>query len=144
MFEDRTTDRVVLLVDDNPEHVRTIQNAFDPSVQVVAIATGQQALAYLQRQGKFQTAPRPNLILLELKLPDQEGHAILSTLKQDSSLKRIPTVILTHSDQPEDIFRSYTTQGNCYVIKASDPEQLNEIVARIEAFWLGIVTLPVA
>jgi chemotaxis family two-component system response regulator Rcp1 len=143
MIEDTTSQRVVLVVDDNPDHVCRIEAAFrDQSVNVVAIATAQQALAYLKRQEPYQWAPRPALILLELNLSDQSGREMLITIKTDANLRRIPTVVLTLSDQTQDIYQSYAAQGNCYVIKVTEQDRLTQIIERIKTFWLGIVTLP--
>jgi chemotaxis family two-component system response regulator Rcp1 len=145
-MEAHSTQRLVLIVEDNPEHARLIQTAFEQNAggpQMVAIADGNQALDFLHRRGSYSNAPRPDLILLDLNLPGRNGQEVLSEIKADSQLKRIPIIVLTASASETDIFRTYALQGNCYVIKSSDLEQLFQIVRRIEEFWLGIVTLPV-
>lgn len=136
--------RVILVIDSNADHVRTIEQALgesDEAYEMVAIASGQQALAFLHHESPYETAPRPDLILLDLNLPE-EGHAILAKIKEAPHLRRIPIVVLTLSDSGDDVFNSYTLQGNCYVVKSNHLEQLHQIVKQIEAFWLGIVTLP--
>jgi chemotaxis family two-component system response regulator Rcp1 len=105
----------------------------------VAIADPQAALDYLHRQGEYTTAPRPDLILLDLELG---GYELLAAIKGDNRLRRIPIIVLTLSDCPDDIFQTYAIQGNCYVIHPSDRDQLTQILHRIEEFWLNIVTLP--
>ncbi|MDX2242576.1 MAG: response regulator [Leptolyngbyaceae cyanobacterium bins.302] len=139
------SERVVLVIEDNLEHLRQIEAAFEESTirhRLVTIANGDEALDFLQRQGNFADAVRPDLILLDLNLPGRDGREILKEIKNNSQLKRIPIVVLTLSSGRDDIFNSYALQGNCYVVKTSDLEQLFQVVKRIEEFWLGIVTLP--
>ncbi|MEM9905233.1 MAG: response regulator [Cyanobacteria bacterium P01_D01_bin.44] len=142
MLTNEVKERLILVVEDDPTHLRVIEQAFDQE-KVVAIANGNEALAFLQRQGKHQDEPSPDLILLDLNLPGKDGRELLLSIKQDVRLRRIPIIVLTGSEDPDDIFSSYVNQGNCYVIKSSNLDQLSQIVARIEDFWLGIVTLPI-
>lgn len=139
------SERVVLVIEDNPDHLSQIEAAFKESSmrhRLVAIADGVEALNFLQRQGSFADAVRPDLVLLDLNLPGRDGREILKAIKNSSQLKRIPIVVLTMSAERDDIFNSYALQGNCYVIKTDDLDQLFQVVKRIEEFWLGIVTLP--
>ena len=145
-MEDFPAERLILVLEDNPDHTRLIEDAFNENSlrhQIVAIADGLQAMDFLHRRGDYIDAPRPDLVLLDLDLPGKDGRDILAEIKADPQLRRIPIVVLTLSAKEEDIFRSYTLQGNCYVIKSSDRERLFQIVKHIEEFWLGIVTLPV-
>ncbi|MBD1843860.1 response regulator [Cyanobacteria bacterium FACHB-63] len=136
-------ERFILVLEENPEHTLLIQSAFQQDAfQVEVIADGTSAINFLQRRGEYSEAPRPDLILLDLNLPGKPGQEILTEIKSDPKLRRIPVVILTSSDQEEDVFQSYALQGNSYVIKASDCDRLSQIVQRIKDFWLGIVTLP--
>ena len=142
--------RLILVIDSHPDHVQTIQSALDQSVvccDIVAIANGDEAMRYLHRQGNYSNAARPDIILLDLNLSQtasiKSGLEVLADIKADSYLKRIPIVVLTLSDDDTIIFNSYALQGNCYVLKSTNLEQLAHIVKRIEEFWLGIVTLPV-
>lgn len=138
--------RVVLVVQSNCEHIARIQTVFaesDLSHQLVSLPDGKQALDFLHQRGDYQSAPRPDLILLELDLPGTDGREILAEVKTAPKLRRIPIVVLALSDRDEDIFKIYSLQGNCYVVKSSDLDQLSQTIKRIEEFWLGIVTLPV-
>lgn len=135
---------LILVLEGNPDHTRLIEDALNQNSghrQIVAIADGIQAMDFLHRRGEYGDAPRPNLILLDLNLPGKDGREILAEIKADPQLRRIPIVVLTTCASEEDIFKSYTLQGNCYVIKSSEQAQLFGIVKRIEEFWLGIVTL---
>jgi chemotaxis family two-component system response regulator Rcp1 len=145
-MKDPQSERFILVVEDNPDHIHLIETSFKESLvphRLMAIADGQQAIDFLYRRGEHQTAPRPDLILLDLNLPGKNGWEILAEIKGDRQLRRIPIVVLTTSANEDDISRSYALQGNCYVIKSSNLDQLFQLVKRIEEFWLGIVTLPV-
>lgn len=138
--------RVILVVQSNPEHIARIRAVFaesDLSHHLVVISDGKQALEFLHQRGDYQTAPRPDLILLELDLSGTDGREILAEVKTAPKLRRIPIVVLALSDRDEDIFKIYSLQGNCYVVKSADLTQLSQTIKRIEEFWLGIVTLPV-
>ncbi len=145
-MEKSPAERLILLLEDNPDHTRLIKDALNENSfqhQIVAIADGIRAMDFLHRRGDYVDAPRPDLILLDLNLPGKDGRELLAEIKADSRLRRIPIVVLTLSAAEEDIFKSYALQGNCYVIKSTDVEQLYQIVKHIEEFWFGIVTLPV-
>src|SRR5580693_5487242 len=100
----------VLLVEDSPGDVRLTQEAFhgaNPSVHLNIATDGAEAMEFLNREGKYTGAPRPDLILLDLNLPKMDGREVLSKIKNHSVLKTIPTVILTTSDAEGDIVKSY-------------------------------------
>jgi two-component system, chemotaxis family, response regulator Rcp1 len=140
-------ERSILLIESDLDRAQQIEDALSSqSVQhrVISIADGRQAMDFLQQRGEYTNAPRPDLVLLELNLPDKDGREILAELKDSLDLRRIPIVVLTTADSPEDIFNTYVMQGNCHIVKSTEIESLLAIVRRIEEFWLGIVTLPVS
>lgn len=106
------------------------------------VKDGVEALAFLRRQGRYEGAARPDLILLDLNLPRKDGREVLAEIKTDTNLKRIPVVILTTSDADEDILKSYELHANCYIKKPVDLEQFIKVVQSIEDFWISIVKLP--
>ena len=135
----------ILLVEDNPGDVRlTIEALKDGKVRnrLSVVQDGVEALAFLRREGKYAGAPRPDLILLDLNLPKKDGRAVLSEIKADEHLKRIPVVVLTTSSSEQDILKTYELHANCYITKPVDLEQFIEVVKGIEDFWLTIVKLP--
>jgi chemotaxis family two-component system response regulator Rcp1 len=145
-MEESPTERLILVLEDNPDHVRLIKEALNEHAvryQIVAIADGVEAMNFLHRRGEYTGDRRPDLILLNLNLPGKDGREILAEIKVDPQLKRIPIVVLAVSASEADIFETYAYQGNCYVIKSCDLDQLFRIVKRIEEFWLEIVTLPI-
>jgi CheY-like chemotaxis protein len=135
----------ILLVEDNPGDVDLTLEALENSKirnRLSVVADGEEALAFLRRTGKHARAPRPDLILLDLKLPKKDGREVLTEIKADDDLKRIPVVILTTSQDEEDIFESYNLHANCYITKPIDLHQFIRVIKAIEDFWLTIVQLP--
>jgi CheY-like chemotaxis protein len=135
----------VLLVEDSPGDVRLTQEAFheaNPTVHLNVAVDGVEALAFLRREGAHTGAPRPDLILLDLNLPKMDGREVLAHIKEDDSLKLIPTVILTTSDAEADIVKSYQLQANCYLTKPVQLEEFEVLVKSINDFWLTRVKLP--
>jgi chemotaxis family two-component system response regulator Rcp1 len=135
----------VLLVEDSPGDVRLTQEAFRDSGKPVRLhlaSDGVEAKAFLQRQGIYTDAPRPDLILLDLNLPKMDGREVLALIKKDQSLKIIPTIILTTSDDEADVLISYQLQANCYLRKPAHWDAFDNLVSSINAFWLTKAKLP--
>ena len=138
--------KIIFLVEDNKADVRLIQEAFKNSSlphEMLTVRDGIEAMAFLRREGEYNTAPRPDLILLDLNLPKKDGREVLAEIKNDSKLKRIPVIVLTTSQNEDDIYHSYDLHVNCYITKSRNISQLFKIVKRIEDFWLETVTLPI-
>jgi len=135
----------ILLVEDNPGDIRLTQEAFKESKflhDLFVAKDGEEALDFLYQKGKFEKAPLPDLILLDLNLPKKNGREVLQEIKNDPNMKRIPVVILTTSEAEEDILKSYELHANCYITKPVDMEQFINVVKYIENFWFTIVKLP--
>lgn len=135
----------VLLVEDSPGDVRLTQEAFRDANQAIRlhVATdGVEAMTFLKREGIHAEAPRPDLILLDLNLPKMDGREVLAHIKDDPSLKTIPTVILTTSEAEADIVKSYQLQANCYLSKPVQLDAFESLVGSINDFWLTKVKLP--
>jgi two-component system, chemotaxis family, response regulator Rcp1 len=134
----------VLLVEDSPGDVRLTREAFkDAKVHInmhVAV-DGVEAMAFLNREGTYAHALRPDLILLDLNLPKKDGREVLAEIKGNPALKSIPVVILTTSSSEEDIQRSYQFHANCYISKPVDLEGFLKVVKSIDSFWLSVVKL---
>jgi CheY-like chemotaxis protein len=135
----------ILMVEDNPGDVRLTREALKGAkvwAQVHVVEDGVAALDYLYRRPPYESALRPDLILLDLNLPRMDGREVLAIVKGDPLLKVIPVVVLTTSQAEEDVLRAYHLNANCYVTKPVDLHQFNRIVQAIEQFWLTVVTLP--
>jgi chemotaxis family two-component system response regulator Rcp1 len=135
----------VLLVEDSPGDVRLTKEAFrdaNRSIHLHVAFDGVEAMAFLRREGVHAHAPRPDLILLDLNLPKMDGREVLAHIKEDDSLKTIPTVILTTSSAEADIVKSYQLQANCYLTKPVQLDAFESLVKSINDFWLTKVKLP--
>jgi len=144
-FESAPQQIDILLVEDSAADVRLTQEVLTESKvrnNLMVAINGEEAMACLRKQGKYNNAPRPDLILLDLNLPVKDGREVLAEIKQDSDLRTIPVVILTTSKAEEDILRTYNLHANCYITKPVDLDQFVTVVRYIEDFWLAIVKLP--
>jgi CheY-like chemotaxis protein len=137
----------ILLVEDSPDDAAlTVDALHEGRVhnRVTVVEDGVEAMAFLRRQDPYADAPRPDLILLDLNLPRKNGREVLTEVKQDPDLRRIPVVIMTSSDDEKDILAAYNLYVNCYVTKPVDLDQFIRVVKSIEHFWFSIVKLPAA
>lgn len=134
---------IILLVEDDPAHAEIVRRNFAESRlanRLIHVADGQAALDYLLRQDVFadpETSPRPNLILLDLRLPKVDGLEVLERIKADPALRRIPVVILTTSAAEADMTRAYAAHVNSYLVKPVDFPQFQELMMSLGYYWLA-------
>jgi CheY-like chemotaxis protein len=117
----RTTRRV-LVVDDDPDHrllaqMALRQHANGTEVSVDAVPSGEDALAYLRREGAYADSPRPHLVLLDLRMPGLDGFGVLRAVRTDPELRDVPVVVLSSSDHPDDVKSAYGLGSNSYITK---------------------------
>lgn len=135
----------VLLVEDSPGDVRLTREAFrdaNVSIKLHVASDGVEAIAFLRQEAPHASAPRPDLILLDLNLPKMDGREVLAQIKADENLKTIPTVILTTSEAEADIVKSYQLQANSYLSKPVEFDAFESLVKSINDFWLIRAKLP--
>ena len=135
----------VLLVEDDPGDVVLIKEAFEFNKVHNAlhiVSDGVEALDFLYRRNEHESAPRPDLVLLDLNLPRKDGREVLEEVKADKDLRTIPIVVLTTSEAEEDILRSYDLHANAYVTKPVDFDRFIEVVRLIDDFFVTVVKLP--
>jgi chemotaxis family two-component system response regulator Rcp1 len=135
----------VLLVEDSPGDIRLTKEALKDAkmhINLDVARDGQEAMAFLMREGEYAHAPRPDLILLDLNLPKKDGREVLKEIKEDPVLKVIPVVILTTSASEADILRSYSLHANCYITKPVSLDGFLTVVKSIDNFWMSVVKLP--
>jgi len=135
----------VLLVEDSPTDLLMTREALERSklrIEIHTVEDGVKTLEFLRRTGKFATAPRPDLVLLDLNLPKKDGREVLAEIKTDPALKSIPVVILTTSKAEEDIARAYQSHANCFITKPVGFANFNEVMRSIERYWFAVATLP--
>lgn len=137
----------VLHVEDNPGDVRLVAELLResaPEVRLSVARDGAEALRFLRREGPYRAAVRPDLVLLDLKLPRKTGLEVLQEAKQDAELQAIPMLVLTSSAARPDVEQAYTLHANCYLIKPIDFEQFARTAWVLSEFWFHTVRLPAA
>jgi two-component system, chemotaxis family, response regulator Rcp1 len=135
----------ILLVEDNLGDIRLTREVFKECKVLNNLSVtedGEEAMAFLRRQGPYAKVTRPDLVLLDLNLPKKSGREVLAELKADPVLRRIPVVVLTTSSAETDILKSYELHANCYLTKPVQLDEFIKVVQSIEDFWLMIVSLP--
>ncbi|GAB1535871.1 response regulator [Geovibrio sp. ADMFC3] len=145
MGTNRITPFEILLVEDNAGDARLLKEAFrdiDTPCNINVVKDGVDALRFLYRQDEFFSAPRPDLILLDLNLPRKDGREVLADVKQNESVKSIPVIVLTTSSSEKDIQTAYGLYANSYIKKPVDLDEFEHVVKTIEQFWLKLAFLP--
>lgn len=135
----------VLLVEDDPGDVLMTREALEERqvpARLHVVSDGVEALAFLRHEEGFESSPTPDLILLDLNLPRLDGREVLAQVKSDVELRRIPVVVLSTSEAPDDVRTSYHMFANAYVSKPSDFDRYTETVGKIDKFFAEIVRLP--
>jgi two-component system response regulator len=135
----------ILMVEDSPTDVLITREAFGQAKLVNSlhvVEDGVEALAFLRRQRQYSSAPRPDLVLLDWKLPKKSGSEVLAEIKSDEDLKVIPVVVLTSSRAEVDVLKAYGLHANCYITKPVDFSSSVALMASISHFWFTVATLP--
>ncbi len=132
--------REILLVEDSQGDVRLIREALREICGghvLHVVNDGVEALNFLHRTGAYVSAPRPDLILLDLNLPRKNGREVLYEIKRDEQLREIPVIVLTISTAEEDIMTAYRLQANCYVIKPVNLDNFFRVLNSVARYWLS-------
>lgn len=135
----------ILLVEDNLGDVRLIKVAFkEVSLDATfhTVTDGQQAVEFLTQEREYETAEHPDLVLLDLNLPRKDGHEVLAEMQDDPELAKLPVIILTSSEDKEDIKKSYQLSANAYLTKPTDPDNFISLAQSVEEFWFENAELP--
>ena len=135
----------MLLVEDSPTDQLMTREALEHAkvlLNLHVVEDGVQTMEFLRKTGKFASAPRPDLILLDLNLPKKDGREVLAEIKSDPQLKKIPVLILTTSKANADITHAYGAHANCFITKPVGFANFNEVMRSIEKFWFTVASLP--
>lgn len=135
----------ILLVEDNEGDIILTMEALNEGkvTNKISVARdGEQAMQFLNKEGKYLRVDRPDLILLDINLPRVDGKEVLSYIKSTAALKAIPVVMLTTSTSEKDILDAYKNYASCYISKPVNLDKFFEVVQKIENFWISIVHLP--
>lgn len=140
MFND--TSKTILLVEDNPDDVALTLRAFKKNniMNTVVIAKdGAEALDYIYCKGDHvdrDIADTPQMILLDLKLPKVNGLEVLKAIRDDERTRLLPVIILTSSNEQQDLLDGYSLGANSYIRKPVDFDQFTEAVRQLGLYWL--------
>ena len=132
----------ILLVEDNTADIRLTKEVLQENKivgKLDVVRDGVEAIEFLKKRGKYSNVKRPNLIILDLNLPKRNGFYVLEEIKREEELKRIPVVILTVSDNRDDLIKAYDLHANCYVIKPLEMQEFYRIINSIVNFWFTVV-----
>jgi CheY-like chemotaxis protein len=139
---------LILLVEDNEDHAELIKRSLSQNRvanRIIWVDDGEKALHYLFREGEYKDpkkSPRPNVVLLDLRLPKVDGLNVLDRIKETPELQPLPVVILTSSAAESDIAKSYKAHANSYVVKPIDFHKFTELMDDLGFYWLGWNTHP--
>ena len=135
----------ILLVEDNTDDIYFLETFFaerETPNHLHVVRDGLEAWNFLCREPPHDKAPRPSLILLDLKLPKLSGLELLKRIKEDKTLRSIPVVVLATSGTDEDALASYDLHATSFITKPKTIDEFTEVMERIERFWLHLVKLP--
>ncbi|HLO60850.1 MAG TPA: response regulator [Bacteroidales bacterium] len=133
---------IILFIEDDPAHAEIALRNFKKNRinnRITHLSDGQQALDYLFRQGEYKdpgSSPRPDLILMDLRLPKVDGIEVLQKIKDDECLRNIPTVVLTTSDAETDISKAYEYNVNSYLVKPFDLTKFSKLIETFGFYWV--------
>ena len=137
--------REILLVEDNPAEARLIAEVigeFKIKNKITIATDGAEAMDYLNKKGEYSNRKCPSLVILDLNLPKKDGREILKEIKQHKKLKRVPVIILTISDDENDINSSYDNYASAFLTKPNDLKEFINLIGTFEDFWFKMATLP--
>jgi two-component system, chemotaxis family, response regulator Rcp1 len=135
----------ILFVEDNSGDARLLREVLlecNNNVRLHVVRDGVEALAFLNYEGDYLDAPRPDLILLDLNMPKMDGREVLARVKAHPRLKTIPVVVLTTSQAEVDIVSSYELMASCYLTKPGELAEFEKLVKSLNEFWLTRAKLP--
>ncbi len=135
----------ILLVEDNYGDVLLTREACEgqsDSIRLSVAWDGEEAVAILRGLHPAFASYRPDIVLLDINLPRLDGHQLLTIIKSDPELKRIPVIMMTSSNAEIDVLKSYDLRANSYIVKPVEFGRLQEVIASLDLFWRRTATLP--
>ncbi len=125
----------ILLVEDNPGDVRLFKESFKESEienKLHVVGDGVEAMSFLKKEGKYIDSPRPNLILLDIRMPKKNGYEVLDDIRKEESLSNIPVVILTATEVKDESIKNYSSDVICFLKK---PESMDQFILGVQSIF---------
>ena len=135
----------VLVVEDNEADVYLTKTALSDATianQVHVVGDGEEAMAFLNQEGAYGRAPRPDVVLLDLSLPKKDGFQVLQEMKADAHLKNIPVIVVSGSERPSAITRAYNLQIAAYLVKPLNVGDYFSAIRSLNELWVHSVASP--
>ena len=135
----------ILLVDDNLADIRMVTDGLKetlPSARLSVARDGAEAIRFLRQEGNYSSAPRPDLVLLDLRMPKKNGFEVLREVKEDRALSNIPVVVQTCSESALDVQRAYSLHANSYITKPTGIDEFSRTMRALVDFWVVVAKLP--
>ncbi|WP_223834080.1 response regulator [Spirosoma profusum] len=143
----KSTVMTILIADDDADDRLFMERALRQSGYthtIQFVEDGEELMEYLRHTGRYtkETAPWPNLLVLDLNMPRKNGFQALKEIKDDMELRRLPVVVMTTSSADEDVLKTYHLGVNSFVTKPFNFNRLVEMVIALKTYWLDTVKLP--
>ncbi len=135
----------ILLIEDNEGDILLTKKAFEKGSfnnHISVARNGREGLDFLYKVPPFQDAPTPHLILLDINMPEIDGHELLKAIKSDKKLRPIPVVILSTSNSNVDVKKAYELQASSYICKPVDFEEFANLIQQMQNYWVNLVEFP--
>jgi CheY-like chemotaxis protein len=139
---------VILLVDDSEDDIFLVRKSFEKANlpnPLFVVRSGAEAIGYLSGQGRYSNRhenPLPDLILLDLKMPDVDGFEVLTWIRNQPGIRGIAVVVLTSSDQIRDVNQAYALGANSFLVKPMDFQNYIELSKLLREYWMKSVKTP--
>ena len=139
---------LILVVEDREDDILLIRKAFDKARvpnPIQYVRDGEEAVAYLRGEGKYANRaehPLPDLVLLDLKLPRMDGFEVLKWIRAETGIRGLPVVVLTSSDQIQDVNRAYDLGANSFFVKELDFENFVDLNKLLHRYWMKTARTP--
>ena len=143
--DDRPQPAKILLVEDSPVQRLFMETALAdlPQLDLLHVAEdGVEAMEFLRGAVRSVKGPRPDLILLDINMPNKDGFEVLAELKSDSVLRRVPVVVFSTSDSQEEIDRAYDEGASTFITKPATLAELTHVLSRMAEYWVETARLP--